>query len=150
MVFTELEKEQLRWRIESKLKLLQQKQYALMSDGARTQKWHSEASSVHGKIVHREGIIKKLEEQMEKDERHVQEIKEMWDKAVYLRNCKLGKLEDGSRTLQSCRKGLRRIDAKVYRVLSGRTLHSGMVPPEPSPDEFGADQQNLCRAGSHQ
>ena len=52
------------------------KSCAIQSDGDRTQKLHSEWSSVHDKIVHRKGIIKELQEQLEKDEIHEQEARE--------------------------------------------------------------------------
>ena len=42
VVFHGLEKEQFRWSIEGKLKWLEQEEYVLQSDEARTHKLHSE------------------------------------------------------------------------------------------------------------
>ena len=83
-------------RMENKRKWLEQKDYAIRSEGDHRPKLHSEWTSVHDKIAHKEAYIKKLQEQLEKDDKHVQETRDKWETTECRKACKLEKLDKES------------------------------------------------------
>ena len=121
------------------------KSCAIQPDGDRTRKLHAEWSSVHDKIVHREGIIKELKEQLEKDEIHEQEAKDKREEAAYRKACKLETLQEESEHIEELQEEPKRMDAKMCRRLSGRTLPTGSGSPQANDEFWLLLINNICK-----